>query len=293
VTDVAQLYTTYKPLLFSLAYRMVGTITDAEDMVQDTFLSLERTRTDEIHNIKAFLCRTLTNKCIDFLRRARKQREVYVGPWLPEPLVLTSEEGDPVHEVMTHDRLSIACLMLMESLSPTERAVFVLREVLACDYREIAELVGKTEANCRKIFSRVRQKLSHRLPDEPIDYAQHKQLVERFLAAMRDGDADTLLALLAEEVTLYSDGGGKVRAAIFPICTRERVLAFLLGVAKKTSAFRAGRMANVNGMPGLLCVRDNRLFAVMSCSVRSGRVEAIYLILNPEKLRHVPAMETT
>jgi RNA polymerase sigma-70 factor, ECF subfamily len=240
VTDIAQLYSTYKPLLFSLAYRMLGTVTDAEDMVQDTFLSLEKTRTDEIHNIKAFLCKTLTNKCIDFLRKARKQREVYVGPWLPEPLVLTSEEGDPVHEVITHDRLSIACLMLMESLSPTERAVLVLREVLACDYREIAELVGKAEANCRKIFSRVRQKLSHQLPNETIDYTQHKQLVEQFLAAMRDGDAETMLALLAEDVTLYSDCGGKVRAAIFPIFTRERVLAFLQGITKKIQpAWRA------------------------------------------------------
>jgi RNA polymerase sigma-70 factor (ECF subfamily) len=285
--NTQELYMTYKPLLFSLAYRMLGTVTDAEDMVQETFLSLEKAPQENIKNIKAFLCKVITNRCIDFLKSARRQREVYVGPWLPEPLVFRSNENGPMEQAVNQDKLSIAYLTLMETLSPPERAVFILREVLDFGYREIAEIVGKEEATCRKIFSRVKQKLDRELPERTLPYEQHKHLLEAFLQAIHREDTASLLELLSADAVLYSDGGGKVPAAIHPILSRERVIAFLLGIAKKSPIDMRLEIANINGEPGAILYDGTVPISVLSLRLGGGRIGAIYVIRNPDKLNRI------
>ncbi|WP_206529684.1 RNA polymerase sigma-70 factor [Brevibacillus sp. SYP-B805] len=280
------MYTTYKPLLFGLAYRMLGSVMDAEDMVQDVFVAIDRLDVTTITNPKAFLCKMVTNRCLDYLRSARKQREVYVGPWLPEPL-LADESNDPASAVIARDTLSIAYLTMMEKLTATERAVLVLREALAFDYGEIAEIVGKTEANCRKILSRVKQKLGEEMGSANLPYEQNKKLIVDFMQAIHAGDTEKMLALLAEDVVLYSDGGGKVLAARHPIRSRERVAAFLAGIARKRPAGFHAYLATVNGLPGIVHAWDGRIHSVISYKLRDGRLEAIYIILNPEKLKHI------
>ncbi|MFY0544904.1 RNA polymerase sigma-70 factor [Brevibacillus sp. H7] len=288
MTDTQELYTTYKPLLFSLAYRMLGTVMDAEDMVQETFLSLQKVPKEKIVHTKAFLCKVLTNRCIDFLKAARRQRETYVGPWLPEPLVFRTDHNGPMEQVITRDKISIAYLKLMESLSPVERAVFVLREVLDFGYKEIAEMTAKEEASCRKIFSRVKQKLDHELPDEKIDYEHHKQLLEAFLKALQTENTNSLLELLSADAVLYSDGGGRVRAAIQPIQSREKVIAFLLGIAKKAPADTRIQLATVNGEPGIVTCTGDGPYSVLSLNLRDGRIDSVYIIVNPDKLQRLP-----
>ncbi|MCM3560299.1 RNA polymerase sigma-70 factor [Brevibacillus borstelensis] len=285
--DTQQLYVTYKPLLFSIAYRMLGTVADAEDIVQDTFLSLERFQKKNVENIKAWLCKTLTNRCIDFLRSARKKREVYVGPWLPEPVVFRDEQLGPMEQVIRQDQLSIAMLALMESLSPVERAIFILREVLDFDYDEIAEITGKETVNCRKIFSRVKQKLSKELPDKRIDYEQQRMLLESFLQAIHTEDSATLLELLSPDVVLYSDGGGKVKAALRPILSSERVVAFLLGVTRKQSTDYRVEIANVNGEAGIIAYEGNEVYGINTIKLVDGKIAAVYIIRNPDKLKNV------
>jgi RNA polymerase sigma-70 factor (ECF subfamily) len=278
---------TYKPLLFSLAYRMLGRVMDAEDMVQDVFLSIEKLDLGKITNVKAFLCKMVTNRCIDYLRSARKQREIYVGPWLPEPLLVYAEGDDPEAEAIEHENLSIAYLAMMEKLSATERAVLVLREALGFEYREIAEMIGKTEANCRKILSRVRQKLGDEIVETPVHYEQNKQVLIDFMQAVHHGDTEKMLSLLAEDVVLYSDGGGKVLAALHPIVSRDRVAAFLLGVVKKLPAEIQTFLTTVNGLPGFVSVLNGKIHSVTSYKMKGDRLEAIYIIMNPDKLRHI------
>ncbi len=287
MTNTQELYLTYKPLLFSLAYRMLGTVMDAEDMVQETFLSLEKAPRENIANVKAFLCKILTNRCLDFLKAARRKREVYVGPWLPEPLVFR-EEDEPMAQLVNQDNLSIAYLTLMETLSPTERAVFILREVLDFDYGEIAQIVGKEEANCRKIFSRVKQKLVSELPEHRIDYQHQKQLLSLFLQAIQTENTATLLELLSADAVLYSDGGGKVNAAIHPILSRERVIAFLIGVTKKNLSDARVEFVRVNGEAGIIVYAGGAILGVLGLKLREGQIESIYVIMNPDKLQRLP-----
>ncbi|UFJ40257.1 RNA polymerase sigma-70 factor [Brevibacillus humidisoli] len=274
-------------MLFSLAYRMLGTVVDAEDIVQETFAMMGRIHQEHISNIKAYLCKMVTNRCLDHLKSAQKQREVYVGPWLPEPLVL-QQDDDPLQEVISRDSLSIAYVTLMQQLTAVERGVFVLREVLQFDYSEIAEIVGKTEANCRKIFSRVRQKLAHEHPQQEVPYEENEKLLRGFITAIRRGDAQALLRFLSDDAVLYSDGGGKVRAALRPIYSRERVVAFLLGVAQKRAANIGLQIVNVNGSPGLLISEGSKYWSVFSYKLQGGQIAEIYLIMNPDKLRHLP-----
>jgi RNA polymerase sigma-70 factor (ECF subfamily) len=275
--------------LFSLAYRMLGTVTDAEDMVQETFVAfagIHSERKVSIANVRAYLCKMLTNRCVDFLRTAKHRREVYIGTWLPEPIVFRNERSahDPLHELLWRDDLSIAYLMLMETLNPTERAVFVLREAYQYDYAEISELVGKEEANCRKIYSRVKNKLGSELAERRVDYAQDQVMLGRFLAAFSTGDTEQLLQLLAADVTLYSDGGGKVQAAIRPIVSGPHVLAFLQGISRKFDANTTMEFVTINGQPGLLFRTDGQVNSTFCFHQKNGLIHSIYIVRNPDKL---------
>lgn len=275
----------HRGLLFDLAYRMVGSASDAEDLVQEAWLRWQRAPRDAITSPKAWLCTALTRLAIDHLRSARVRREQYVGPWLPEPLV-TDMSSSPPAQVALAESLSLAFMSLLERLAPVERAVFLLREVFEIDYEVIAEVVDKTPANCRQIFRRAKERLAGRPRFEPDD-ATHTRLLTTFLSALGTGDIEAFKALLADEVTLWSDGGGVVTAARNPIYGADRVARFLFGLYKKAGDGFGVRVARVNGLPGLVLLEGERVFGTYALQVEGGRVVGIRMVLNPAKLGHV------
>lgn len=288
--DTLDLYTEYRPLLISLAYRLLGTVMDAEDMVQETFVAFARMReAHEIHNHRAYLCKMLTNRCLDFLRSAKHRREVYVGPWLPEPIVWRDDRGDhdPLHELLSRDDLTMAYLLMMETLTPTERAVLVLREAYQYEYAEIATLVGKSEINCRKIHSRVKQKLHPEVADRHVEYVKDQAVLNRFLTAFTNGDTGTLMQLLTDDVTLLSDGGGKALAAINPIVSSAHVLAFLQGIARMTPSDGAIERVTINGQPGLLLKIGDQVVGTFAFEREGERIRKIFMVRNPDKLARI------
>ncbi|MCZ8523284.1 RNA polymerase sigma-70 factor [Paenibacillus caseinilyticus] len=294
-----QAYTSYKPLLFSLAYRMLGSVMDAEDIVQDAFLSLGAAGSEPIRSPKAYLCRVVTNRCIDRLRSSQKQREVYVGPWLPEPLLTEGDPaGNPAEVYIQQESVSTAYLLLLQQLSSTERAVFLLREVLLYDYDEIASIVGKSPTNCRQIFHRAKRSIgrpaaagSGSAPclaaSRPAACRETRMLIEGFSQALARGDVAALLSALAEDASLFSDGGGRVTAAIRPILGADRIVRFLAGLQQKSPAGFTFRPALVGGGPGLVTYVHGQPSSVVSFDAAGGQIHAIYIVINPEKLRHV------
>jgi RNA polymerase sigma-70 factor (ECF subfamily) len=230
--DRFEAFDEHRNLLFSIAYRMLGSVADAEDLVQETFLRWQDAEPGEVKSPRAFLSTVITRLCINHLRSARVRREQYVGPWLPEPL-LTARGADPEGDARRAESLSMAFLVLLESLSPVERSVFLLREVFDYDYPEIAQVVGKSEVNCRQTLRRARQYVVERRPRFDPSPSQREQLTSQFLKASAEGDMQGLLALLAEDVALWSDGGGKASAALRPIWGADRVVRFMLGSLRK------------------------------------------------------------
>jgi RNA polymerase sigma-70 factor (ECF subfamily) len=288
---VEDLYGELRPLLFAIAYRMVGSVTDAEDIVQEAFLRFHREQRAgvSIESPKAYLSAVTTRLGIDHLRSARVRRETYVGPWLPEP-ILTDDEPDGAEYVETADSLSMAFLVLLESLSPVERAVFLLREVFDYDYGEIARIVGKSEDNCRQIAVRARRHIEDGRPRFEVDRRRKEQLAERFWAATREGDTQGLIGLLAEDVVLTGDGGGRVAGAFpNPIHGRERVGRLVPGMLKFAES-RGWTMqrAEVNGQPGCVWTdTEDEPKLVVSLDIAEDRVQSIRAVANPEKLAHL------
>lgn len=285
-----ELFHSYRSLLFSIAYRMLGSVMDAEDCVQEVFLqwhdALARSAGPTIENPKAFLCTLVTRRCIDHLRSAQVQRESYVGLWLPEPLV----EADPEALPDLAESLSMAFLLLLERLSPIERAVFLLRQVFAYSYAEIALIVGKSEENCRQVMHRARQHLAARRPFTQVPKEVQQQLFTQFLQAWRVGDMHGLLRVLSDEIVLHSDGGGRVSAARQPISGPDKVARFLLGLQRKYLALAdlTIRPALINGQPGLICYLHEDAFlqewlATMHEKQRTSRVSLQSLSLRISK----------
>ncbi|MBB6733161.1 RNA polymerase sigma-70 factor [Cohnella zeiphila] len=289
------LYASYKPLLFTLAYRMLGSVMDAEDAAQEAFLSLNETSDPErIRNPKAYLCKTVTNRCIDRLRSSQAKREVYVGPWLPEPLVSRPDgEDDPYGTYARRESLSTAFLLLLDQLSAVERAVFLLREALQYDYAEIAAIVDKSPANCRQIYHRAKRSLGE-LPrtDPDAKTAPHAELpgtvVDQFIGALATGNVGKLMDLLTSDAVLLSDGGGKVTAATRPILGPDRIMRFLAGLLEKIPPGFSSRSAEVGGEPGFVTYVDGKPQSVFSFLMEDGRIKRIYLVANPDKLVNVP-----
>jgi RNA polymerase sigma-70 factor (ECF subfamily) len=278
-----------RPFLLSIAYRMVGSVTEAEDLVQDAYLRFHRSvRAGEvIESPKAYLSTIVTRLAIDHLRSARTRREMYVGPWLPEPL-LTEETPDPAEKAEMADSLSIAFLVLLESLSPVERAVFLLREVFGFAYDEIAGVVDKTEDNCRQIAVRARRHVEARRPRFEVSRRHKEELAKRFLAAVGEGDLDGLMELLATDVVMIGDGGGKA-PAIRELHGNERVARFLVDIARMLEEAEVQvRPTEINGQPGAInSDRTGGIISVISLDIAEGRVQTIRGILNPDKLRHL------
>jgi RNA polymerase sigma-70 factor, ECF subfamily len=277
----------HRPYLFSIAYRMLGTVADAEDMLQEAFLRWERAGTDEIRSPRAFLATITTRLCLNHLESARVRREEYVGPWLPEPLV--TDEREPVDRVELAESLSIAFLVLLETLSPAERAVLLLRDVFGYEYSEIATILGTSEANCRQALSRARKHVSENRPRFETSPEQHDALLRGFLKAAADGDLAGLVAILAEDVTLRSDGGGKATAALNPIEGADKVARFFVGVIKKFGAtYGDFRFAEINGQPGVIAYVDGEPASVLTFEFSNGRIRNVFIVRNPDKLRAMP-----
>jgi RNA polymerase sigma-70 factor, ECF subfamily len=290
ITNTADAFEELRRLLFSIAYRMLGSVAEAEDIVQETFLRFQRAVEDgtEIESPKAYLSATTTRLAIDHLRSARVRRERYVGTWLPEPLV-TDDEDDAARHAETADSLSLAFLVVLESLSPVERAVFLLREVFDYGYDEIARVVGKTEDNTRQLAARARRRVEERKPRFEASRRQRDELARRFIAAAYAGDTDGLVSMLAADAVLYGDGGGKAPAAPRPIHGRERVGKAIAGWVRRARAANLVLEAvEVNGQPGLRLVDpDGRLVGVASLDIADGVVQTVRSIVNPEKLAHL------
>ncbi|MBU5674020.1 RNA polymerase sigma-70 factor [Paenibacillus brevis] len=277
-------YQRFKPLLFSIAYRMLGSVTDAEDIVQDTFLKAYQMDAQKIENKKAYLCKVVTNRCLDELKSARHRREQYAGPWNPEPLLLEEADGtDPSEILLQKEGLSIAFLRMMEHLAPDERAILLLREALGFSYPEIAAIMDKKEDNCRKILSRAKRRTS-RIEDESLSYERNKSLVERFIHAFQKQQTDILLELLSENVTLYSDGGGIVRAALRPVISSSNVLSLLYGVINKAPQDFRFEIKNVNHQPAIVVEQKGALAGILSFYICDDKIIELYLTMNPEKL---------
>jgi RNA polymerase sigma-70 factor (ECF subfamily) len=276
--------------LFSLAYRMLGSVADAEDMVQESFIRWQTASDEEIRAPKAYLSTIVTNLCINHLGSARRKREEYIGPWLPEPLI-TDENQDPMHNIQMADSLSMAFMILLEALAPLERAVFLLREVFDYEYEEIARMVGKTEANCRQMVSRARTHIRERRPRFDVSNEMQSRLTGQFMQACASGDLQGLMSLLAEDVTLLSDGGGQVTAARKPIQGADHVARFLTGLVKKVAANLTVRPTSVNGQPGFITYLDGRLQNVVSLDIADNHIRSVFIVVNPDKLRKVSAEE--
>jgi RNA polymerase sigma-70 factor (TIGR02957 family) len=276
---------------FAIAYRMLGSVTEAEDVVQEAFLRLHRAR-DEGQRIefpRAYLSTVVTRLAIDQLRSARVRRETYVGEWLPEPLV-TSPDEDPARQAEMADSLSLAFLVLLESLSPEQRAVFLLREVFDYPYYEIAEIVGKREDTVRQLAARARRYVEEGRSRFEASREERDELARRFLAAARDGDLDGLEALLAQDVVLHGDGGGKAPALARPLHGRAGVARTLLAWMRATLRFGGVtlRPVEVNGHPGAMSFDpDGRLINVLALDIADGQIQAVRSIVNPDKLRHL------
>jgi RNA polymerase sigma-70 factor (TIGR02957 family) len=276
-------FVAHRNLLFTVAYELLGSVADAEDVVQETWLrwaGLGAAARSDVRDPRAYLVRIVTRQALNRLRAQLRRREEYVGPWLPEPL-LTSP--DVAEDVELAESVSIAMLTVLETLGPVERAVFVLREVFETPYEEIAEAVGKSPAAVRQIAHRAKEHVAARRPRSAVSRAEQEAVVERFLAAVRDGDVQGLMEVLAPDVVVVADGGGVVSAALRPVAGARRVAAFLGGLAAKVGAFEA-RPTWLNGGPAMRVDLDGQLDTVASLVVEGGRITRIFAIRNPHKL---------
>ncbi|NBC70780.1 RNA polymerase sigma factor SigJ [Paenibacillus sacheonensis] len=283
-----ELYKRYKTELFSLAYRMLGSVMDAEDIVQDAFISYDGlSDTGTIRNERAFLYKIVTNRCLDLLRSSAKKREMYVGPWLPEPLLERgASDNDPSSKYLRSESISTAYLLLLQQLSATERAVFLLREIFHYSFEEIADIVGKSSANCRQICHRAKKSI-HFDPDQQPSVSIAEEKVKEFVKSLLQGNTTKLLELVSENIVFYSDGGGKVSAAQVPVFGFERVLKLHENMINRHAGKFTYSFLMVNGLPGIRLQLDQGIQYVYSFAYRDHKIDAIYNVANPEKLRHL------
>lgn len=285
-----ELYGQYRALLFTLAYQLTGSVEDAEDVVQDVFFKAYDVPPDRLKEPKAYLCKMVTNRCLDLQKSARKRREVYAGSWLPEP-IRTPDAGTLEAMVVRRDLLSYAMLVLLERLTPTERMVFVLREALGFDYPEIAEVLDKREANCRKLMSRAKSKMGISKEEPIAAEAVELEWASRFLTSLEQGNVDHVLSLLTEDVMLVSDGGGKVISATRPLQTRDHVARFLLAAFGGIKAYYQGSLhleiAPLNGETGIVLRSGDETVGAIFIQLRRGKFARIYVVRNPDKLTRV------
>ncbi|MFF1282599.1 RNA polymerase sigma-70 factor [Streptomyces sp. NPDC058299] len=287
-TDV---FEEHRPFLMGVAYRMLGRVADAEDVVQDAWLRWYQADRTDVREPRAYLVRITTRLAIDRLRQVQSRGEAYVGPWLPEPYL--TEFGDTAPDsadrAVLADTVSLAVLVVLESLSPLERAVFVLREAFGYPYAEIAALLDRGEAAVRQLAGRARRHVAERRPRYDVDPARRRDLTERFIAAAVEGDLKGLMSLLAPDVQLVGDSGGKAKAPLRILHTADKVARFLVGISRSGPPGLALRLVEVNGGPAVLILTDDRPDSLFQLDMADGRVAAVYIVRNPDKLRSLAA----
>ena len=277
----------YRGLLFSVAYRMLGSVADAEDMLQETFIRWQQAPEEDIRSPRAYLVTIISRLCLNQLQSARVQREEYVGQWLPEPVV-TGPGSDPLELLRIDESLSMAFLVMLERLTPVERAVFLLREVFEHEYAEIASILNQSESNCRQILSRAKRHVADVRPRFHTSQQKKSDLLERFVQAVTSGDLQALLALLASDVVLHSDSGGKGPGAPNLIRGAHNVARGALGALKKLYPRNLTyRLAEINGEPGILSYLNGDPYSVLTLDAREDGIQAIYVVTNPKKLAHL------
>ncbi|HTK29206.1 MAG TPA: RNA polymerase sigma-70 factor [Vicinamibacterales bacterium] len=284
-------FNAHRPLLFSIAYRMLGSASDAEDVLQDAWLRLSAAGAPEIRSPKAFATTVVTRLCLDRLKSARATREEYVGPWLPEP-VLTAEVEAPDDRVQRSESVTLAFLVLLERLSPEERAVFLLKEVFEYDHAEVGAMLGTTAENSRQILHRAKARLKSGRPRLTGTPESRREVAERFTRAFSTGDAESLRSMLAGDVGVWSDGGGKASAARRPILGRDAVVTFLTGLHRAAQSGRHVRdvrlaMEDVNSEPALIVRVDGRVDSIFVFSTDGEKVSGIRVVRNPDKLARI------
>ncbi|HEY6408762.1 MAG TPA: RNA polymerase sigma-70 factor [Ktedonobacteraceae bacterium] len=279
----------YRPLMFSIAYRMLGSVTDAEDIVQNAYLRYSQMTPGSITSPKAFLSTVVTRLCLNHLQAAHTQRESYLGPWLPEPLLTTDDDPQsPTKHAEMLESISMAFLVLLERLTPVERAVFLLREVFDYPYPEIAAIVDKEEVTCRQIFSRAKKFIAEQHPRFTPSTEKHHQLLLRFMDAIKGEDLAGLTHLLASDVTMWADGGGKIRgAATRPLHGPQAVARFMIASLRFAQGTLTAEFREVNGEPAIVLREDGHPLVVVSVTIAQQHIQEIRVIGNPEKLRHI------
>ena len=290
MTSDEQTFSEYRKLLFAIAYRLLGSAADAEDVVQDAWFKWSGADRSRVSVPKAYLARIVSNLAVERLRSTRRQRETYVGPWLPEPILT---QADAAEDVATAESVSLAMLVVLETLSPLERAVFVLKEVFDFSYPEIAEAVDRSEPAVRQAAHRARNHIQARRPRFETDRAKKRAVTERFFAASTGGDINELMDLLAPEVTLWTDGGGKVRQAMRPIIGAPNVARWLAGTVQRPYegveiADMTAEVVDINGGPGIVIRGAGRIIATLTVDLdANGKIETIHNVANPDKLHAI------
>jgi len=283
----------YRNLLFSIAYDMLGSVSDAEDMVQETYIKW-RASSEEIIYPKAYLVKIITNLSINYLDLARKKREQYVGVWLPAPIV--QKAGTTFQPGESYHALSIGLMVLLEKLSPVERAVFLLKEIFSYDHNEIADIIGKSEDNCRQLLTRAKKQLGNDHRRFQIDLHTHEEILRRFIDACQGGDIESLIGLLKEDITLYADGGGnsfqvnnqRITAAPVPIHGADQVARFVIGITARFMTFAPNpgyKVVLVNGSPALVNYSGDRPINIIVLEIEDGKIASVFGHSNPDKIR--------
>ena len=291
MTEV-DLFQAHRPALFAVAYRMLGSATDAEDVLQDAWLRFSSARPADLRSLKAYLTTIVTRLCLDRLKSARATREEYVGTWLPEP-VATDDRREPEGSLALAESVTLAFIVLLETLTPEERAVFLLREVFDYEYEEIGGMLEMTPANCRQLFHRARGRIAERKPRFRATVEDKRPLVERFVRAFSEGSEAELTSVLAEDVGFWSDGGGKAAAARRPIFGREQVVRLLVGIRRAAPANGVPLdsvtldIVEVNGEPGLVLRAAGRLDGIYVMTVENDAITGIRVVRNPDKLTYI------
>ncbi len=277
--DAAAAFAPLRPKLVRIAYRMLGSVADAEDMVQETFIRWMKTDRNAVREPEAFLRRTVTRLCLDQLKSARHQRETYVGPWLPDPVVDETEEDD----------VTLPLMLALERLSPLERAAFLLHDVFGLEFEEIAQTIQRDAAACRQLAARARTHVREARPRFQVEKQRGLALAEAFFAASRNGDMKALAAMLADDVSVHADGGGKRPAAMAPIAGFAAVMQLLqqLAVLFEKNGSTLVRAGFINGLPGFITLESDGEIQTTALDIEDGKVAAIYVVRNPDKLRHL------
>jgi len=288
VTEEAiQAFEQWRRYLVGVAYRMLGSVSEAEDVVQDAYLRWHGTDLATVTDVRAYLTTVTSRLCLDRLRSARHQRETYIGPWLPEPLV--DDLDTPMGAEALASDVSFALMLALERLSPLERAAFLLHDVFGLDFAQVANGLERSEASCRQLASRARKRVQAERPRYPVNLEEHIQVTDTFFSAARSGDVDKLMTLLSRNATVHTDGGGKRTAALRSIAGADKVCRLFAGLARKarSPSPRWAKRLTVNGLPGLLTIEEDGLPQVTTLELDGDRIQAVYIIRNPDKLRHL------